>query len=89
MTDPIEEISTVATETTETTDPIEGVAAVPSDELVSQLGNKFVEVAPGRFAQTNPQPVILTNEFQSGVDEMTKNVLSEINKVGSSGNRYR
>jgi hypothetical protein len=85
MTDTIKEVAAMATDTT---DPI-AVATVPFDELVFEQGNKFVQVAPGRFAQTNPQPVVLTDDFQSGVDEMTKNVLSEINKVGSTGNRYR
>jgi hypothetical protein len=85
MTDTIKEVAAMATDTT---DPI-AVATVPFDELVSEQRNKFVQVAPGRFAQTNPQPVVLTDDFQSGVDEMTKNVLSEINKVGSTGNRYR
>ena len=71
------------------TDLDNDTTVVAAGTLVSEHGNKFVEVAPGRFAQTNPQPVIITNEFQSGVDEMTKSVLSEISKIGSSGSRYR
>jgi hypothetical protein len=60
-----------------------------ADKLVSEHGNQFVQVESGHFAQTNPQPVVLTEEFQLGVDQLTKDVLSEISKVGSSGSKYR
>jgi|GEM_PF-3734760 len=65
------------------------IASKDADNVVTELGNLFVQVEPGRFAQTNPQPVTLTKEFQLGVDKLTKDVLHEIGEVGSSGNKYR
>ena len=58
-------------------------------DVVAERGNLFVQVGPGHFAQTNPQPVTLTQEFQLGVDKLTKDVLHEIGEIGSSGNKYR
>jgi len=56
---------------------------------VADGANLFVEVTPGRFAQSNPQPVAFTAEFTESVDRLARSVLSAVREIGDGGAKYR
>jgi hypothetical protein len=58
--------------------PIENAA--PSN--VTDRGNEFVEVTPGRFAQSNPQPIVFTAEFKRSVDQLSRDVVLAMRQKG-------
>jgi PPE-repeat protein len=66
--------------------PAGSVAAVGR---VADSANLFVEVTPGRFAQSNPQPVAFTAEFSESVDRLARSVLSAVREIGDGGAKYR